>query len=91
MVKVAVPVPKKTKLGPRTVDFVLVGYANNSSASRFLVHKFDNPDIHANIFIESRNVSFFEDIFPYKVIQEPSSNKRTYNTTFNNNQESIND
>ena len=37
--KVAVPIPKKVKIGPKTVDCVFIGYAHNSSAYRFLIHK----------------------------------------------------
>ena len=31
---------------------------------RFLVYDFKNPEIHKNIIMESRNASFFEDVFP---------------------------
>ena len=34
-----------------------------------------------NTIIESRNASFFEDVFPKKDRQETGSNKRTYDTT----------
>ena len=64
--KVAVPSPKKTKIGPKTVDCVFIGYANNSSAYRFLICKSDIPDMHVNTIIDSRNASFFEHIFPYR-------------------------
>ncbi|CAA7023934.1 unnamed protein product [Microthlaspi erraticum] len=66
LAKVQVPPPKKVSIGPKTVDCIFIGYAHNSSAYRFLVHKSDIPDIHANTIIESRNVSFFENIFPCK-------------------------
>ena len=62
----AVPSPKKTKIGPKSVDCVFIGYANNSSAYRFLICKSDIPDMHVNTIIESRNASFFEHIFPYR-------------------------
>ena len=39
LAKVAVPIPKKVKIGPKTVDCVFIGYAHNSSAYRFLIHK----------------------------------------------------
>ena len=39
LTKVAVPKPKKVKVGPKTVDYVFIGYAQNSNANRFLVHK----------------------------------------------------
>ena len=76
MAKVVVPSPKTTKIGPKTVDCVFIGYTNNSSAYRFLVHRFENPDIHEYTIIESRNASFFERIFPCKETVETSSNKK---------------
>ena len=66
LAKVAVPSPKKTKIGPKTVDCVFIGYANNSSAYRFLICKSDIPDMHVNTIIESKNDSFFEHNFPYR-------------------------
>jgi hypothetical protein len=39
LVKVNVPITKKRKLGPKTVDCVFLGYAHNSIAYRFLVVK----------------------------------------------------
>jgi hypothetical protein len=58
LAKVAVPIPKKVKIGPKTVDCVFIGYAHNSSAYRFLIHKSDIPDMHVNTIIESRNDHF---------------------------------
>ena len=77
LAKVVVPTPKKVKIGPKTVDCIFIGYAQNSSAYRFLVYKSEIPDIHRNTIMESRNTSFFEHIFPYK---GPSSSMRTYET-----------
>jgi len=48
------------------MDYVFVGYALNSSAYRFLVHKSEIPDIYVNTIIESRYIVLFEDIFLYK-------------------------
>jgi hypothetical protein len=76
LAKVAVPIPKKVKMGPKTVDCVFIGYAHNSSAYRFFIHKSDIPDMHVNTIIESRNASFFEEIFPCKPTQETNSLKR---------------
>ena len=59
----AIPPPKKVKIGPKTVDYIFIGYAHNRSAYRFLVHKSNIPDIHKNMIMESRNTSFFEDVF----------------------------
>ena len=38
------------------------------------------PNIHKNTIIESRNASLFEDVFPSKFIEEPSSSKRVLET-----------
>jgi hypothetical protein len=64
LAKVNVPACKKRKLGPKTVDCVFLGYVHNSAAYRFLVIKSDFPDVHVNTVTESRDVSFFKDIFP---------------------------
>jgi hypothetical protein len=55
LAKVAVPIPKKIKIGPKIVDCVFIGYAHNSSAYRFLIQKSDIPDMHVNTIIESKN------------------------------------
>ena len=70
LAKVVVPIPKRTKIEPKTVDCVFIGYAHNSIAYRFLIYKFDILDLHVNTIIESRNASSFEEIFPYKSTQE---------------------
>ncbi|RVW11830.1 hypothetical protein CK203_085676 [Vitis vinifera] len=62
---VQVPLPKWTKLGLKTIDCVFIGYASNSSTYRFLVIKSEVPDIN-NIIMESIDVEFFEEIFPFK-------------------------
>ncbi|KAL6329980.1 hypothetical protein AAG906_039895 [Vitis piasezkii] len=66
LAKVAVPPPKKVKIGPKTIDCIFIGYAHNSNAYRFLVYESNIPDIHKNTIMESRNASFFEDVFPCK-------------------------
>ena len=63
LAKVVVPTPKKMKIGPKTVDCIFIDYAHNSNAYKFLVHKFKNPSIHKNTIMESRNASFFENVF----------------------------
>ena len=63
------------------MDCVFIGYAHNSSAYRFLIHKSDIPDMNANTIIESRNAIFFEEIFPYKSTQISSSLKRNFEST----------
>ncbi|XP_073154047.1 uncharacterized protein [Henckelia pumila] len=76
-----IPKPKQVKIGPKTVDCIFIGYENNSSAYRFLVHKSVIPDIHENTIIESRNAAFFENIFPSKEEKETSSIKRAHEST----------
>ena len=39
LAKVLIPLPKRTKLGPKTIDCVFIGFANASAAYRFLVYK----------------------------------------------------
>ena len=51
LAKGQVPIPKRVKIGSKTVDCVLIGYATNSKACRFLVHKFEHPNIHENVII----------------------------------------
>ena len=81
LAKVAVPKPKKVKVGPKTVDCVFIGYAQNSNAYRFLVHKSEIADIHVNTIIESRDASFFENIFSYNIVYESiDNNKRSRDT-----------
>ena len=52
-----VPIPKRIKIGPKTIDCIFIAYAINGSTYCFLVHKYDIPDIYVNTIIESRNVS----------------------------------
>jgi hypothetical protein len=65
-VKVNVPISKKRKLGPKTVDCVFLGYAHNSITYRFLVVKSEVLDMHVDIIMESRDATFFENIFSMK-------------------------
>jgi len=60
------------------MDCVFIGYALNSSAYKFLVHKSKIPDIHVNMIIESREVVFFEDIFSYKWEEDKTFEKITH-------------
>ena len=64
LAKVVVPLPKTQKIGPKMVDCIFIGYAHHSSAYRFLVYDSKIPDIHKNTIMESRNASFFENVFP---------------------------
>ena len=78
LAKVAIPAPKRIKIGPRTVDCIFIGYAHNSVAYRFLVYNSEISDIHKNTIMESRNASFFEDVFPCKSNGASSSSKQTH-------------
>ena len=64
--KVLVPEHKRKKLGPKTVDAIFLGYAENSYAYRFLIIKSELPGIDVNTMVESRDATFFESIFPMK-------------------------
>ena len=81
LAKVVVPPPKRIKMGSKLVDYVFIGFAYNSSAYRFLIHKYDILDMNAGTIIESRNALFFEEIFPHKSTQESSSHKRNFEST----------
>jgi hypothetical protein len=70
---VNVPINKKRKLGPKIVDYVFLGYAHHSIAYRFLVIKLEVHDVHVNTFLKSRDVIFFENIFPMKKSYDMSS------------------
>jgi hypothetical protein len=81
--KVNVPINKKRKLGPKTVDCIFLGYAYHSIAYRFLVVKSEVPDMHVNSLLESHDATFFENIFSMKdshVISSLPLNE-TVNTT----------
>ena len=80
--KVLAPLPKKTKLGERTMDCIFIGYVLNSSAYRFLVHKSEKSDIRVNIIIKFRDAVFFENIFLYKGKTDKTSEKRTHEMAF---------
>jgi hypothetical protein len=66
-------ITKKRKLAPKIVDCVFWGYAHHSTAYRFLVIKSEIPDVHMDTFLESRDVTFFENIFPMKNLYDMSN------------------
>jgi hypothetical protein len=80
LAKVNVPLPKKRKLGPKIVDCVFLGYAHNSAAYRFLVVHSETSEVAVNVIMESRDVTFFESIFPMrdKEVVAPDGPSRTY-------------
>jgi hypothetical protein len=75
LAKVNVPIPKKRKLGPKTVDCVLLGYAFHSIGYRFLIVKSEVSDMHVGTIMESNDATFFEDIFPMKDMSSSSNQK----------------
>ena len=60
---VMMPHPMIRKIGSKTSNCIFIGYANNSSAYRFLVI---NRDLIENNTIVTKNAEFFEHIFPLK-------------------------
>ena len=59
LAKVGVSKPKQVKIEPKTIDCIIIGYANNSSAYCFLVHKSEIFYIHEDTIIEFRNAIIF--------------------------------
>ena len=59
------PDPRKRKIGFKTSDCMFLGYAEHNAAYRFLILKSDV--IEHNTIVETKNVEFFEHIFPLKV------------------------
>ncbi|GJX21492.1 retrovirus-related pol polyprotein from transposon TNT 1-94 [Tanacetum coccineum] len=76
LAKIQIPLLKRTKLRPKTVDCVYLGPTKNSVAYRFLVYKSNIENISNNIIIESAKADFFENIFPYKDKEKQISNPR---------------
>ena len=71
------PIPKKRKLGPNTVDCVFLGYAFHSIGYRFLVVKSEVPAMHVGAIMESNDGTFFEDVFPMKDMATSSNQEMT--------------
>jgi hypothetical protein len=72
MGKINVPINKKRKLGPRTVDCIFLGYASCSIAYKLLVVKSEVSDVYVDTIMESRDATFFEHMFPMKDIHRNS-------------------
>jgi transposase InsO family protein len=66
LAKVNLPIPKKQKLGPKTMECVFLGYAFHSIGYRFLIVKSKVPDMRVGNIMESNDATSFEDIFPMK-------------------------
>jgi hypothetical protein len=73
LAKVNVPINKKHKLGPKTVDCVFLGYAHHDITYKFLMIESKVSDVHVDTFLESRDVTFFENIFSIKNSYDMSS------------------
>jgi hypothetical protein len=66
LAKVNVSINKKRKLGPKTVDCIFIGYAFYNIGYKFLIIKSGVPNMHVGTIIESRDATFFENIFPMR-------------------------
>jgi hypothetical protein len=56
---VNVPINKKRKLGPKTIDCVFLGYAIHSVGYRFLIINSSVPEMAVDTIIEFRDATFF--------------------------------
>jgi hypothetical protein len=74
LAKVSVPINKKRKLGPKTVDCVFLGYAFHSVGYRFSVVRSGVQNLLVGTIMESRDATFFENIFPMR--DETSSSRQ---------------
>jgi transposase InsO family protein len=63
LAKVNVSINKKRNLGPKTVDCIFIGYAFHNIGYRFVIIKSGVPDMHVGTIIDSKDATFFEDIF----------------------------
>jgi hypothetical protein len=77
LTKVNVPINKKRKLGPKTVDYVFLRYAFHNIGYRFLIINSRVPDMLDGTNMESRDATFFEDEFPMKVTHDMSNDEPT--------------
>jgi hypothetical protein len=60
------PINKKRKLRPKTVDCVFLGYAIHSVGYRFLIINSSITEMAVDTIMKSRDATFFEDEFPMK-------------------------
>jgi hypothetical protein len=66
LAKLNVPINKKRKLGPKTVDRVFLGYSFHNTGYRLLIINSDVPDMYVDTIMESRDATFFENKNPMK-------------------------
>jgi hypothetical protein len=62
-----VPINKKQKLGPKTMDCVFFGHAIHSVGYRFLIINSSVPEMAVDTIMKSRDATFFENEFPMKI------------------------
>ena len=72
------PINKKRKLGPKTIDCVFLGYAIDSVGYRFLIINSSVPDMIVGTIMESRDATFFESEFPIKNTPSTSSHESIF-------------
>ena len=75
LARVNVPINKKQKLGPKTVDCVFLGYAIHSVSYRFLIINSSVPKMTVDTIMESRDAIFFENEFLMKNAPSTTSHK----------------
>jgi hypothetical protein len=68
LAKVNVPINKKHKLEPKTVDCIFIGYAFHNIGYRFLIIKSEVPNMHVGTIMDSRDATFFRLFFLCKRI-----------------------
>jgi hypothetical protein len=66
LAKVNMPINKKRKLGPKTVDCIFLLYSFHNTGYRFLIIKSYVPDMYLDTIMELRDTTFFENEFPMK-------------------------
>ena len=69
------PINKKQKFGPKTVDCVFLRYAIHSVGYRFLIINSSVSEMVVDTIIESRDTIFFENEFPMKNASSTTSHE----------------
>jgi hypothetical protein len=72
---VNVLINRKCKIGPKTVDYVFLGYAIHSVRYRFLIINSELPDMHVGTIMESRDDTFFENECSMKITSSTISHE----------------
>jgi hypothetical protein len=70
-----VPINKKRKLGPKTVDCVFLGYAFQNIGYWFLIINSGVPDMLVGTIMEFRDATFFRTKFPIKATDDTSNDE----------------